>query len=281
MMTTESGFSSQWSNLLQNLGIWQGSFTKISPTGEIVKDTPTRVTLEGLNNNQTIRQTIEKFTETGDKLAENVLEYSYLNRSILLFEAGHFSVGSMQFAPSSEFGAELGFIQGDRRLRIVPTFGKDSQLLELTLIREYRQETAAFERPFLTVEQLLGEWEGEAITRYPDWRSPDRYTSHLSLEGKGDRLQQTLKAPGLNLTSTGTIKGSTIEFTEGEQTLQILLLPDGASCCTPRVIENRKSFFLEAGWLVSDRERWRLIRSYDRQGGWSSLTSIEERKIGP
>ena len=32
--------SSQWQNFLQNLGEWRGSFTGISPSGAVLKDTP-------------------------------------------------------------------------------------------------------------------------------------------------------------------------------------------------------------------------------------------------
>jgi hypothetical protein len=57
---------SQWECLLQNLGEWQGSFTRLSPQGDIQEDTPTVVSLEGLDNSQTIRQTIRRFQPSGD-----------------------------------------------------------------------------------------------------------------------------------------------------------------------------------------------------------------------
>ncbi|WP_246275551.1 DUF3598 family protein, partial [Brasilonema bromeliae] len=60
---------SQWESLLKNLGEWQGSFTRISPQGEILEDVPSVVSLQGLNNNQTIRQTI--------RLAENEKAFEY------------------------------------------------------------------------------------------------------------------------------------------------------------------------------------------------------------
>jgi hypothetical protein len=47
---------SQWECLLQNLGEWQGSFTRLSPQGELLEDIPSETILEGLNNNQTVRR---------------------------------------------------------------------------------------------------------------------------------------------------------------------------------------------------------------------------------
>ena len=41
----------QWQRFLKNLGDWRGSFSQFSAQGNIVKNTPTRVTLEGVENN--------------------------------------------------------------------------------------------------------------------------------------------------------------------------------------------------------------------------------------
>ncbi|MCY7390505.1 MAG: DUF3598 family protein, partial [Leptolyngbyaceae cyanobacterium CAN_BIN12] len=125
---------SQWDCLLQNLGEWQGSFTRFSAEGNELEDTPTVVSLEGLNGNQTIRQIIRRLAS---EPTEKILEYSTLGRGILFFEDGAFSQGSLQFAPFSEFGAELGLIHGDRRLRLVQLFNRDSQCDRVTLIREH------------------------------------------------------------------------------------------------------------------------------------------------
>src|SRR5919202_2030225 len=183
---------SQWECLLKNLGEWQGSFTRFSPQGEQLEDTPSVVRLEGLNDNHTIRQTL-RFLPRDRPVEEKVLEYSSLARSVLFLENGAFSQGSMQWGPFSEFGAELGLIEGKRRLRLVQLFNRDSQLSQLTLIREKLADTDAPERPELTLEQLLGEWEGEAVTIYPDWRSPDTYPTRLKVHRQDtDRLVQQL-----------------------------------------------------------------------------------------
>lgn len=274
-----SNSTTQWSNLLKHLGAWQGSFTRLTPSGEVMEDTPTLVTLEGLNNNQTIRQTIERFPANLEPPSPTVLEYSNLNRSTLFFPNGAFSVGSMQFSPVAQFGAELGFIYQNRRLRIVPLFDKNSHLFNITLIREYLPNTVNQERPPLTIENLLGEWEGEAATIYPDWLSPDIYPTNLSITLAGEKLRQTLKTPQLQISSIAIIDGSILRFEEGETKVQVLLLPAGASCNTPVVIPRGRPFFLEAGWLLSEKERLRLIRSYDPQGSWTSLTLVTERKI--
>ncbi|NJK28420.1 MAG: DUF3598 family protein, partial [Coleofasciculaceae cyanobacterium SM2_3_26] len=102
---------SQWSCLLENLGVWQGSFTRFSPDGGLQTDTPTEVSLEGIHDNQTVRQTIRRFlpaalaaaepqvqetaappqvqeTAAEPQVQETILEYSSLGRGVLFFETG-------------------------------------------------------------------------------------------------------------------------------------------------------------------------------------------------
>jgi hypothetical protein len=276
---TYSG-ASQWDNLLLNLAAWKGSFTRLSPQGQVLEDIPTIVTLAGLNDNQTVRQTLQYFSPfTGELSQEKVLEYSSLGRGVLFFEDGAFSQGSIQYGPFSEFGAELGFIWGDRRLRLVQLFDKQSQLSGVTLIREHRLSTAAVERPPLIPEQLVGNWQGDAITLYADWRSPDLYSTQLTITLEGDRLLQHLTAGSLNMASSALVDGSRLLFDQGAYPIQVLLLPDGASSNTPLTIPRGQSFVLEAGWLVEDNVRQRMVRRYDAQGGWSSLTLIKERRV--
>jgi hypothetical protein len=271
--------SSQWNFLLQHLGSWQGSFTRLSPEGQEVETIPTCVTLEGLDHNQAIRQTIERFSsETGEISETKVLEYRSLNRSTLFFENGAFSQGSMQYGPFSEFGAEMGFVAGDRRMRLVILYSPDGHLSRLTLIREQQQGTDAPERPALTLEQLLGTWQGQATTRYADLRQADSSPTTLSLTQEGDRLDQHLSSHNFSMSSTAQIEGSRLLFEQGQVKHQVVLLPDGASCMVPLSIPRRQPFLLEVGWLLNYNQRQRLIRSYDENGTWISLTLVTETK---
>lgn len=272
-------FTSQWDRLLLNQGAWEGSFSRFSPEGELQQDTPTLVTLEGINNNQTMRQTIQRFSVSGEIEQNKVLEYSSLGRGILFFEDGAFSQGSIQLAPFTEFGAEMGFIRGDRRLRLVQLFGQDNHFSRLTLIREHRQHSPTAERPRLSIEMLLGNWQGEAVTLYPDWRTPDRSATTLQIRREDNFLHQYLTTPHMELTSIGQIDGSVLRFDQGSHPRQVLLLADGASCNTPIDLPKGKPFFLEAGWLIEENLRQRMIRSYDDRGEWVSLTLVTEHKV--
>ena len=274
---------SQWECLLKNLGEWQGSFTRFSPQGEQLEDTPSVVRLEGLNDNHTIRQTL-RFLPRDRPVEEKVLEYSSLARSVLFLENGAFSQGSMQWGPFSEFGAELGLIEGNCRLRLVQLFNKQSQLEALTLIREKLAGTDTPERPPLTVEQLLGEWQGEAVTIYPDWRSPDTYPTQLKIHLEDtNRLAQQLTfgtgASARTIASTAKINNSILHFDQSALPTQVLLLPDGASSNCPLAIKPGHFFVLEVGWLLQSDQRQRLVRTYSDKGEWVNLTLVREQRV--
>jgi hypothetical protein len=277
----------QWENFLQNLGEWHGSFTQLSTRGEVLQDTPSIISLEGFNDNKTVRLKLRRFSPNPSgvgepSVSELVREYQTLGRDILFFENGAFSQGTIQLAPFSECGAELGFIYNYRRLRFAQIYNTDGYLSKLTLIREKQLDKNVPERPPLTVDDLLGEWEGEAVTMYPDGRSPDFYSTKLQLHlESSDRLVSkiTFGSNATVISSSASIDGSVVHFNEGASPVQVLLLPDGGSCTLPVKIELRKPIFFEAGWLVEPDLRFRMIRSYNERGEWVSLTLVTERKV--
>ncbi|MDZ7957272.1 MAG: DUF3598 family protein [Aulosira sp. DedQUE10] len=268
--------TSQWENLLHNLGEWQGSFIRFSPQGELLQDIKSVVSLEGLNDNQTIRQVVSRQGQE-----DLVLEYSSLSKSTLFFENGAFSQGSIQLAPFTEFGAELGLIHENRRLRLVQLFDKNGQLDKLTLIPEHLAGTEATESPTVQIDDLLGEWRGEATTIYTDFRSPHTVSTTLKLQlDNAGRFIQTLCFEEHTITSSATIKGSIIHFDQDPQKqMQVLLLPHGASATSPLKVNLRQSFILEVGWLIKPNLRQRMVRSYNDKGEWVSLTLVTEERV--
>jgi hypothetical protein len=116
---------SQWDRLLKNLGEWEGSFTRLTREGELIEDIPTLVSLEGRDNNTRIHQ-IVRYLPPNQPPKETAFDYTSLNRNILFIDNGAFSQGSLFWSPWSQCGAELGLINGDRRLRGVLSFNDGS-----------------------------------------------------------------------------------------------------------------------------------------------------------
>ncbi len=274
--------TTQWQYFLKNLGEWEGSFTSFSPSGEELSDTPSLLSLVGENNNEKIRLSLKRFP-SGQPPQELVLEYTSIGNQILFFNDGCFCQASLQRSPFSQFGGELALIAGSRRLRQVQLFDSNGKFDQLTLIREKLVGSDTPEQPPLTIDSLLGEWVGEAITIYPDFRSVV-YPTKLKVNAlDSHHISQevcfTIDDFTHTITSTAHIEGSILKFENSDQPVQILLLPDGASCNTPIQIKAGHDFILEAGWLVSPELRYRMIRSYNSQGSWNSLTLVKEKKI--
>ncbi|NET02197.1 MAG: DUF3598 family protein [Sphaerospermopsis sp. SIO1G1] len=275
--------ANNWENFLKNLGEWRGSFTQISPKVEILNSTPSILNLEAFDNNQVVMFRIRRFGEGGydsKPTQDYQQEYRSIGRQNIFFENGSFSKGSLQLAPFTEFGAEYGFVDNDRRSRLVQLFDKQGNFSNLTLIREFRSGTDAIERPPLTVEQLIGKWEGKAYTVYSDMRPSERSNSYLEIkEINNEYVEQTLTFAEKTITSTAKIADKKLIFEKEGNTQEILLLPDGISSNVPSQLQLRKPFIVEAGWLVRENERQRLIRTYNETGEWVSSTHVIEVKI--
>ena len=272
---------SQWSCFLKNLGEWHGSFTRLSAKGEVTEDLPSIVTLEGRQDDRAVHQVVHYMPK--DRPTRDVeIDYTAtsLSRSILFFEDGTFCYGSMQWSPYSQFGAELGIREGDRRLRMVQLYNNSSKLEKVVLIREKLPDSNTPERPHLTVDSLIGEWQGSAVTRYADLSNPDTFETKLKIAKTNDKhIEQTLSFGGRNITSSARIEDNRLLFENSPLPIQILLLPDGASCNCPLEPQLGHNFVLEMGWLIEPLRRKRIMRTYNDKGNWTSCTLVTETKI--
>ena len=273
---------SNWENFLKNLGEWVGSFTQISIDGSILNSTPSILTLEGLEADRLVRFRLRRFANNINEqpISDRVQDYRSLGKQAVFFDTGAFSKGSLQVAPFAEFGAEYGFVAEDRRSRLVQLFDKQGCFSSLTLIREIRSGTDAKLRPDLTIQQLVGKWEGIATTVYADWTAPTTAAVNLEIRVVDGSLEQQLSFGSRTIASTARIDGNRLHFEAGTTPRQVLLLPDGVSSNVPLQISHRQPFFVETGWLLSDRQRQRLIRSYNDKGEWISSTQAIEHRVG-
>ncbi|TVP66872.1 MAG: DUF3598 family protein [Leptolyngbya sp. LCM1.Bin17] len=274
--------------MLKNQGTWVGSFTQLSPQGQVLQDTPTEVALIPTDQGRGMRQEIRKYPP-GQPMEETVLNYRSLGRGVLFCDTGAFSQGAIQWSPVSEFGAELGLIHGQERLRLAQVFQRQPQISSLTLIREHLQGSTPIQRPPLSVDQLVGTWSGQATTVFPDLQPDQAMATQLVVQRLGGdrpqgpvfdhRIQQTLsfgQSPPIQTEARQL--DTSLQFDQGTQPITVLLLPDGASATFPTAIQPGKPFFLEVGWLIAPDQRQRLIRTYNAQGTWASLTLVIEHK---
>jgi hypothetical protein len=252
---------SQWENFLANLGEWRGSFTTLNADGEVGESTASILTLERGEEERLVHFRLRRFgpdDEGGVPSREVNQEYRSLGRQVVFFDSGSFSKGSLQVAPGTPFGAEFGFIAGDRRHRLVQLHDPDGTLESLVLIREFRAGSSASECPALQLESLLGPWTGQVATITADWPEPEIASCALQIEGGTGQPFRIRTESGADFSESG-----------GEQQ-RLLLQPDAGYCLAPLQLSHRQAFAVEAGWLPQPDRLERLIRLYDASGAWLS-----------
>lgn len=265
---------SQWDYFLKNLGEWRGSFAYLSPDGAREKEIPSVVTLAGENENQSVRLTVNYPTESHRNVLWN---FRAPETGMTLFENGAFSRSNDGESPFIKLAVEQGLIYGGRRLRLVQIFNVGSPA-RLILIREGLPGCDDAERSPLSVEQLLGTWTGEAVSRDAAG-ARHTYPTSLTVQRASDRLEQTLRFGDHELSSSARIDGSTLHFEDNQPHARVLLLPDGGSARAPVRLQQGTPFQVELGWLLEPTLRQRLIRSYDPNGRWLHATLVTERKL--
>ncbi|MGK7890595.1 MAG: DUF3598 family protein [Leptolyngbyaceae cyanobacterium] len=284
---------SQWDGLRQNLGEWHGSFTQCSPQGEILNDTPSILNLEETAEAETIQLTLSRFPVDG-AAHEMKVSFTYPGPGdrVLFFETGAFVQGSVQWSPLSQFGAEMAFIHGDRRLRLVQLFegqaNGTSQLSRITVIREARAGCSDPPSPALKIVDLQGRWQGHAVIISSNNPHPVKMSTSLTVAVDGADITQTLSYgakdqgqdhPNAPMIETfGRAEANEIRFGQGDAATRVMLLPGGGSVVVPDRITGDRPFFIESGWLIAPQHRQRLIRRFDSKGQWLDLIWVEEFK---
>lgn len=267
----------QWDNLFKNEGTWNGSFTKLTPDGTEVSDVPSRLTLERTSESSA-RFQVTRYP-TGQPPQETKTEFASINQSSLFCEDGSFTKGSTQWSPFSRFGTEFGLTLPNARLRLVQLFEPGGQLSDLVLIRETRAGTTAIVRPQLSIDQLLGTWQGQAITYRTDWSVSQPSATELTVSQTApNTITQTWRSGTATGQSQAKLDGSRLIFEKTGH--QLLFLPNGGSSLCPQTIQRQTAFRCEIGWLIEPAVRLRLTREYQTNGDWVQQTWIKEKKIG-
>ena len=263
--------ASQWDNFLRNLGEWRGSFTSLDAEGLERNTTSSLLTLAKGEEDRLVHFSLLRWAageEGGTPQREMRQEVRSLGKQVVFFDSGSFCKGSLQVAPGTAFGAEFGFVAGDRRHRLVQLHSPEGALESLVLIREQRTGSDAPERPPLSWPELEGTWSGEAATVTADWPEPSREPCRFRLHREGERTLR-IEAEG----SAGPEAASSAG-------MKTLLLADAGYCLAPPRVSHREAFRVEAGWMPAAGRLDRLIRRYDASGAWQSATWILARREG-
>ena len=275
---------SQWECVLENLGEWVGSFTTVTPQGELIEDIPSIIKLAGIRDNQAIHLVLNRFyplPNSTEKYAKEVVWDFSTPPGIgaIYFETGAFSSGGLTVYLGAKTIAEFSLRAGDRRFRIIQTFDIAQQLDRVTFVREQLQGTTAPERPHLDIADLVGTWTGIATTLYADDRPAIETNTRSTFRVSDTGYQLIERDRSIDLTVDPDVPGAKVwQFISSSdgQSYQLLLLPDGGYSITPTQIELGHAFNLEIGWIHQTNQRQRLMRRYDSSGKWESVSFLNQ-----
>ncbi|MFM7652281.1 MAG: DUF3598 family protein [Vulcanococcus sp.] len=258
--------TSQWQNFLRNLGEWRGTFSSINLDGELVDCTASILSLEAAEEDRLVRFRLRRWPtaeQVGEPSRDVSEDYRSLGRQVVFFESGSFCKGTLQVSPGTAFGGEFGFVDGDRRHRLVQLHNDAGSLETLLLIREFRAGSNALEQPALQPVHLLGTWQGKAATISADWPEPDRMEASLTALSAADGAVQLR-------TTIGALSSDCVG--------RIQWLPDAGYHLSPLQVSHRAPFAVQAGWLPEPGRLECLIRRFDGTGAWQSSTQLQLRR---
>ncbi len=230
--------SSQWDDLLRNVGEWRGWFDSMDGTLQRIKRQPSMLTLEPSASGVPLYLTLLLWPEgagaphqmpSGEPEKRIVQSFMRLDPDMGVFGTGSFSRGTLYRSNWTKLYAEFGFLHGPRRHRLVLLWDGAGQLDRVILIREFRAGSSAVECPPLQAQQLVGNW-------------------CCAIASPGDDIRL-----------------------EADDLQQWIFLPDGGAFLAPLQIEPSQPFSIEALWLSSPTRLERITRRYGDNGALMSV----------
>lgn len=281
--------ASQWDNFLCNLGEWRGTFTGIDRDARELESTDSILSLEQGAEERLVHFRLCRYAagdRGGTPIRDNRQDYRSLGRQVVFFSSGSFCKGTLQVAPGTVFGGEFGFIDGDRRHRLVQLHQDDGRFDQLVLIREWRSGTDQPECPPLHLHQLIGRWDGEAQRITADWPEPETLAASFELnpQSGGVQWRSQLGSDTLEGSLEGGLEASgdnakAVRTARMPDPQRFTLLPDGGYHLSPEQVSHRGAFAVEAGWLSGPNRLERLIRRFDASGAWLDSTQVVLQRL--
>ena len=235
--------SSQWDDLLRNVGEWRGWFDSMDGSLQCTKRQPSLLTLEPSASGVPLHLTLLLWPECsgsplqtpeGEPEKRIVQSFMRVDPDMEVFGTGSFSRGTLYRSNWATLYAEFGFLHGQRRHRLVLLWDGSGQLARIVLIREFLVGSSAVECPALQADHLIGNWRHD-------------------IPSQGDDIH--LAADNLD---------------------QWIFLPDGGAFLAPTQIDPHQPFSIEALWLSAPTRLERIARRYSDNG---ALTSVDHQLL--
>mgnify|MGYP001791232291 CR=1 FL=1 len=269
----------QWTYIRKNIGQWRGPFIQFSSQAAQGSEVPWVRTLA--------KERLHQHMSLALQLTLHRQPNYTPGHDICCLPTGAFSQGAMVRRPWSSFGAEFSLLTDNRRLRLVQlyngTASGEHTLDYVTLIPEYRSPAVgpdALDSPPLTLDTVLGTWQGNSLYLPATMDKPHIGSSHWQAQRRGNDLTVTWGQES-KPTDPKTQRFTPIDphrWQAADSSLQFWLLPGGASCTVYPQLSKQQGARLELCWYLSSHQRQRLVRDYGTDGNWIGTSLMLETR---
>lgn len=191
-----------------------------------------------------------------------------------------FTSGYLRLMESLPFVSEQGIVEGDRKRRGMVMYDRAGAPATLIAIRETRGgPLSADDDAVATLDDLVGEWTGEARILTADGAPETRVPARLLLGRDGSQLRIVTAFGDVGISLTGTPDGSSIAMSNGHR---LVWLPGKILLGFPEHIPESgdRSFTIGLWWLPEPNRLRRMVRQYGADGAWLRTVLTDERRGG-
>ncbi|MCS6802502.1 MAG: DUF3598 family protein [Chloroflexota bacterium] len=189
-----------------------------------------------------------------------------------------FTSGYLRLMENLPFISEQGIVVGERKRRGMVMFDRAGAPATLIAIRETRNGTLVDDdHAVVTVDDLLGEWSGEARMVTAAGTEETALPARLLVRREDDRLQ-LVSAFGDNAESVaGTLGEGSVRLENGHR---LVFLPGRILLGYPEQIpaSGNRAFTVSLWWWPEPTRLRRMVREYDEDGAWRRTLLTDERR---
>ncbi|MFN8534755.1 MAG: DUF3598 family protein [Dehalococcoidia bacterium] len=189
-----------------------------------------------------------------------------------------FTSGYLRLMESLPFVCEQGIVEGDRKRRGMVMYDPAGSPTTLIAIRETRGQLTDDDHVSATLDDLLGEWQGDAQILRADGTPEERTPSRLQFDHDDGVIRMMTSFGDLGISLTGTRDGESVMLSNGHR---LGFLPGRLVLSYPQDIPagSDRAFTVSLWWLPEPGRLRRMVRQYDASGAWLRSVLTNERRI--
>ena len=248
-----ASFNAQWDAVCENLGDWNGTFTRYDDRMMLISQSLSRLEFKQSTQDQCLDFRLRLWDvnqplDGGDATKEINLQLQSFSKDYIYFPGGAFCAATLAIDEEDIAKVEFSFIRSKRRHRQVFLFNRTQGVFQRTLIREANGMSAPLDGCLINASFLVGSWRVSQRT-FTDQIWPQSVVDQFDLD-----VDQSL-------------------------TQQLVLFHDNGAARLPSVDEISKTFAFESYWCCDSGRLQRSVIEYSADGTWQASRFAVMKRI--